>query len=696
MYNSVSKAGLYIYEGKNMLSIKGKRLNRCGISFSRFTVAVSVLSSALFAFTSSLTAEDFKVNVDLKTKGRIFDGIGMLSAGASSRLLIDYPEPQRSQILDYLFKPKFGASLHILKVEIGGDVNSTDGSEPCHARSREEMENPRREYFERGYENWLMREAKKRNPDIKLAVLQWGAPAWVAGDNFIPSKETNPKGFYTQANADLILSYIKGVKKYYNLDIDYCGIWNERMWNCDWIKLLRRTLDKNGLQKVKIIAADIPTANRWDIVTDALKDKELMNAIGIFGVHYPKAQSTKEARACGKTLWNSEGGPWSGTWAGAKGLLRRINRCYIQGKMTGYIKWSLISSYYPYLMLPDSGMMLAETPWSGHYEVQPQVWAVAHITQFSSPGWNYVDSSSILLDKAGSIVTLLSPDQKNISFIIETSDTKKPINLKIKLPPEFASADFTGRLTVYDKFMFERMSDIKLENGILKVTIPGSSICTVSTVKDHHKGTFKETIPSDTKLPLPYVEDFETGKIGFAPKYFSDQNGAFEVAERADGKGKCLKQVITRPGIFWHKVRYPVSVTGPANLGKDYKVSLDFKIPDKGFALLAGRVYFFHIPFRFGGIALQVNSDGSWVVSESSFTKKGRKKTFNTTKLKTGKAELKPDWNTFSLVFKGTLVTAFLNGKELTSAQCVDKPGAVGIACDYNHTCFDNLKVTAE
>ncbi len=34
-------------------------------------------------------------------------------------LLVDYVEPQRSEVLDYLFKPNFGASLQILKVEIG-------------------------------------------------------------------------------------------------------------------------------------------------------------------------------------------------------------------------------------------------------------------------------------------------------------------------------------------------------------------------------------------------------------------------------------------------------------------------------------------------------------------------------------------------------------------------------------------------
>ena len=74
---------------------------------------------------------------------------------ATSRLLVNYAEPYRSQILDFLFKvwymiqsvslvrwtepssllcifcrlqPNFGASLHILKVEIGGDAQTTGES----------------------------------------------------------------------------------------------------------------------------------------------------------------------------------------------------------------------------------------------------------------------------------------------------------------------------------------------------------------------------------------------------------------------------------------------------------------------------------------------------------------------------------------------------------------------------------------
>ena len=48
---------------------------------------------------------------------RALDGVGGLSGGgATSVLLPHYPEPQRSEILDFLFLPNYGAALHSLKV----------------------------------------------------------------------------------------------------------------------------------------------------------------------------------------------------------------------------------------------------------------------------------------------------------------------------------------------------------------------------------------------------------------------------------------------------------------------------------------------------------------------------------------------------------------------------------------------------
>lgn len=92
----------------------------------------------------NLPVGEVEIFINGKSPGRTFEGLGALSAGASSRLLWDYPEPYRGEILDLLFKPKFGASLQHLKVEIGGNVNSTDGSEPATRRAARSGSTPGR------------------------------------------------------------------------------------------------------------------------------------------------------------------------------------------------------------------------------------------------------------------------------------------------------------------------------------------------------------------------------------------------------------------------------------------------------------------------------------------------------------------------------------------------------------------------
>ena len=109
------------------------------------------------------------IHIDPTVKGRALAGIGAISGGgATSRLLVDYPEPQRSQILDYMFTPFAGAALQILKVEIGGGAFTSDGSEASHMYTADDDSASR---YNRGYEWWLMVEAKKRNNNILLYGL---------------------------------------------------------------------------------------------------------------------------------------------------------------------------------------------------------------------------------------------------------------------------------------------------------------------------------------------------------------------------------------------------------------------------------------------------------------------------------------------------------------------------------------------
>ena len=374
--------------------------------------ALRALPVLLLACTA-IGAADKEIVLDAKTRGRVFEGIGALSAGASSKLLIDYPEPLRSEILDLLFKPKYGASLQHLKVEIGGDVNSTCGTEPAFAHTREEFAKPDPSFYRRGYEWWLMVEAKRRSSAIALDALQWGAPGWIGGGKF-----------YSQDNADFVTMFHRTARQYIGVETAYQGIWNETPYDVAWIKTLRTTLDRAGLDSVRIAAADQAEEERkWRIAEDALKDPDLMRAVHAYGDHYAGYHTGAAARESGKPLWAYEDGPWAGDWYGATKLAKLYNRSYIDGRMTRFTTWSLITSYYDILPLPGSGLMRAVEPWSGHFEIQPAVWAAAHATQFADPGWSYVDGACGYLESSGSYVTLLSPSGEDFSIVLETMDS---------------------------------------------------------------------------------------------------------------------------------------------------------------------------------------------------------------------------------------------------------------------------------
>src|SRR5205807_5859212 len=117
--------------------------------------AVAALAATSLTVVQTAQAATTSITIDGTQGGRTFDGIGAISGGGgNSRLLADYPEPQRSQILDYLFKPGYGAALQILKIEIGGDANSTDGSEPSVEHTRGAVN------CTAGYEFWLAEQVK--------------------------------------------------------------------------------------------------------------------------------------------------------------------------------------------------------------------------------------------------------------------------------------------------------------------------------------------------------------------------------------------------------------------------------------------------------------------------------------------------------------------------------------------------------
>ena len=676
--------------------------------------AILWLLSGLTAFGQTET-----VTLDGRGPGRTFEGLGGLSAGAGSRLLIDYPEPQRSQLLDFLFKPNFGASLQHLKVEIGGDVNSTEGSEPSYARTRDEFEHPRPEYFQRGYEWWLMREARKRNPAIYLDVLQWGAPDWIGDQAFPDAVDPNSlswdqrisrdrKKFFTQDNADFIAGFIQGARKYHGVAIDYCGTWNEtpadNNWHgprldVPWIKLLRKTLDRRGLTGVKIIARDCG----WQITELMDQDAELKRAIDVVGAHYPNRESTPAARECGKPIWASEDhAGWQGAprcidnhpgfggslgWAEALALAKLYNLNYINGRMTKTTICYLINSYYDSLSWPKCAAISATSPWSGHYEVWLPIWATAHTTQFAQPGWRYLDDACGVLKEGGSYVCLRSPKRGgDYSAVIETGDAKQPQMLAFRVTGGLSAKPVhVWRSSAQSQF--ERQDDIHLAGGSFTVTLEPGCIYSLTTTTGQHKG--KTTAPPLAQFPIPYRDNFDSYAPGAMARYFADQSGAFEVAKRPGG-GNCLRQTVTRRGIDWeaYPTPEPYTIIGSANW-HNYEVSCDARIEGTGYAAVFGRIKcsLLSVSDPPYGYCLKVGSDGRWEL-----------KAFREVLASGTVAWGTNQWHKLALAFSGSRITASIDSLEVKAIEHDSDllgfgEGMAGLGSGWNNAQFDNFSV---
>lgn len=559
---------------------------------------VLIFVIALSAMGIVLASADPLVIDPSDNTGKTFDGLGGLSGGgATSIMLPDYPEEQRDEILDYLFKPQFGASLHMLKVEIGGDSQSTDGTETSHMHSKDDLD------YTRGYEWWLLKEAKKRNPNIKTYGLPWAFPGWVGGPEQSGSPFTHPN-----LTSTYILKWLEGARDVYDVDIDYIGIWNERASDGEYAKTLRKTLDDAGFKNTRLVAKD----GDKTICDDMAKDAEYAAAIDIIGLHYPSDFANYSVcHSLNKPIWASEESSSYDDLNGAACWGRVVTSHYVLNQMTASIMWNLVGSYMHGTNWYASSMLTAVQPWSGYYEKDmPVVWATAHVTQFTQPGWRYLGSGAGTgeLQKGGYYASFVSGNQPTSDYTLNVVKISRDHAPCTRPPlPDFDTSDESVTFkfeTVPSKPLhvwysnFEAETPVLFENqGTLEVSKDGTftlnvtvgSMYTVSTVASATKGSFPSsdknsaTTPMDTPaFPLPYSESFEGYPLSGKPKYWADQIGAFEIHNSTldTVPNLVLRQMVPEKPIGWsdHGSNGPVTLIGMREF-QDVKASVRFALP---------------------------------------------------------------------------------------------------------------------
>ena len=406
------------------------------------TVAAKPYVRALSALTPARTPDRATIVIDGARRGPVFQGIGAISGGGgNSRLLIDYPPRERGQILDNLFSPHFGASLQMLKLEIGGGGFSSDGSEPSVEAVKGRLD------CGAGYEFWLARQALARNPAIKLYGLQWSAPAWVRDGH---------GGLWSRADVGYVVDWLRCAREN-GLAVSYVGGWNEHYQGTPvqraWFVDLRAALDAAGFAGTQIVAADQTPQLRegpgrrlgyspllvWQTMADEMvTDPSFGRAVSVLGVHdtcglpttgyqcVVAARARTLAARTGKPLWESELGatPATGTnpaLPGPGSLARALNDAYNQAGITGILVWPLIDAIPPDLPHQNRGLVLAADPWDGYYYVTPLTWVIAQTTQFTAPGWRHVGGANGALPADGSYDTYEAPGRSAWTLVAQTS-----------------------------------------------------------------------------------------------------------------------------------------------------------------------------------------------------------------------------------------------------------------------------------
>jgi hypothetical protein len=216
--------------------------------------------------------------------------------------------------------------LQILKVEIGGEGQSTDGAEASH--SRDPWSPPS---FERGYEWWLMTEAKKRNPNITLYGLPWTWPSFISCAPGAPLGNCTGGPFTNiTAAVSYITSWVAGAKAAHALDIDWLGVWNERSAGDSYVMSLRAALDAGGFSRTRIIT--------WDNWAWGAP-----NGSDAMGVHYPGIKP--RAFPPGAIAWSSEESSTYNNQFGGECWARVVNQNYAVGNLSASIIWNLAAAY---------------------------------------------------------------------------------------------------------------------------------------------------------------------------------------------------------------------------------------------------------------------------------------------------------------------------------------------------------------
>jgi hypothetical protein len=321
---------------------------------------------------------------------------------------------------------------------------------------------------------------------------------------------------------------------------------------------------------------------------------------------------------------------------------------------------------------------------------------MAQTTQFTAPGWRYLDPASGYLGGSrgnGSYVTLRSPGTGDYSVVIETMDATAAQSFTATVTGGLS----TGTVRVWSTAVngsdnLVRGADLTPSGGTFTLNLQPGRVYTLTTTTGPGKST--ATGPAAASFALPYTDSYDSYAVGREAKYLADMQGAFEVTACGGGRaGRCVRQMSPRAPITWDALSDPYALLGDVGWS-NYRVATDVLLEQAGYVEVIGRATWQHAfgPAGLDAYYLRISNTGAWSVLRNDTNN-----AMTTLRSGTRAALGLNTWHTLALTFSGSTITAQVDGATLvTFTDTVWSVGQVGIGTSQTETAqFDNLSVTA-
>lgn len=684
-------------------------------------------------------SEKKKLTIDgntlVTTKQTAFRGLGTVTCNGSSRLLMDYKEENEEaywEIMNWLFNKETGAGISHVKIELGCDLDTSSGAEPATKRTADEKAN-----VKRGAGFMFAHDALTINPDITTDMLCWGMPAWVE-TAYEKSEKAGYKARYRWYKETIDAAYDEWGIKFSYVSANR----NEKGIERDWTVYLNEALENEDDERydysqIKIVSAD--ETDKMEVAAEMLKDEKLRNAVDVLGFHYNSYMDKNVKKLhdkYGKEIWFSEGASVATdsvfganntedgvSTSGANGMLDIANRIIIgmaQSDMTLYEFQPSVASYYDGSVYFPKQLICANSPWSGEYSVTTGLVMAMHFTNFMEKGWQFVQSGSYgdgkqwdhcISETNDNYLTAAKQETGDYSTVITNdSDAERVYQVEVSNLKK-AGAEVTvwetgsnAESEPYDAHWLEKTDVIVPEkNGdtyTYEIAVKPYSMVTLTTTTGQksyaeRKAVSGLAVEKDTKLALPYYDDFEYDaayleRRGNTPRFTSDVNGAFEVETQENGN-HVIRQKINQELLSngWGLAPKNAMTSLGDDTWKDYTVSADVMLdPDENAKNYAGICARYNVvdSIAGNGYELRIFRQGKWTL----LTNQG--------KIAEGKISGMKEGRTVNLKLSvlGNTITAYINNKQVvkkTIKKAMVNSGRIALVSAFYKNSFDNIRV---